>query len=515
MSYGRRSARKAVKVQEVQSAVLYARVSTKEQEQEGYSLDAQLGLLRRYAQDRGLQVIAEFVEAETAKEAGRSEFQQMLSLVRSKRVSAILCEKIDRLYRNLSDRVKVGELAVALHFVKEGTILTPSSKSHEKFIHDIKLVVAKNYIDNLSEETRKGMEEKARQGIWPSYAPYGYINVVSGAKRTIRLDKSLAPKIKRLFVAYADEGLSLDSVRRLAIEIGLRSRNGNRIHKSGIAQILSNPIYCGLIQWNRHVYVGSHEPVVSKELFEKVQDVMHGRNRNKTGFGVLEFTYKGMLTCAHCGCAITAEMKKGKYVYYHCTGRKGRCPGQKCIEEEQVTTQISNKLRGLRIDPEILEMLRRALLESLTEERAFHVDQRESLEAECKSLEAKLEALYIDKLNGQVPLSAYDKLKAKWELELDQGQLLLSNLGKAQSSYFELGVSLLELGSNCHSRFEKANSKEKRELLKVLCSNSLYDGRYVQLSLQEPFKSMLETCEKNGENREIENWLPAKDSNLD
>lgn len=90
-------------------------------------------------------------------------------------------------------------------------------------------------------------------------------------------------------------------------------------------------------------------------------------------------------------------------------------------------------------------------------------------------------------------------------------EIVFESSRQAQSSYFELG----ELGSNCHLGFEKASPKEKRELLKTLCSNCLYDGRNVQLLLQEPFKSMLEICQKNGENREIENWLPAKDSNLD
>ena len=79
----------------------------------------------------------------------------------------VLVEKTDRLYRNLKDWVTIDELGLEIHFVKENVVLSPDSRSSEKFMHGIKVLMAKNYIDNLSEEVRKGMLEKARQGIWP------------------------------------------------------------------------------------------------------------------------------------------------------------------------------------------------------------------------------------------------------------------------------------------------------------------------------------------------------------
>src|SRR5215475_283040 len=116
---------------------------------------------------------------------------------------AILVEKTDRLYRNLRDWVTMDELDVEIHLVKENVVLSPESRSHEKFMHGIKILMAKNYIDNLSEETRKGMIEKAKQGIWPSYAPLGYVNVVGAdGKRTIAPDPVLASAIKKMYERY-------------------------------------------------------------------------------------------------------------------------------------------------------------------------------------------------------------------------------------------------------------------------------------------------------------------------
>jgi len=152
-------------------AAIYARVSTKEQE-EGYSIASQLELLRAYCAANGIEVVSEFVEAETAKEAGRRMFGEMLDLARRGGIAAIVVEKTDRLCRNLKDRVSVDDLDLAIHLVKEGEVISKDSRSHAKFVHDIKLVLSKNYIDNLSEETRKGMLQKARQGIHPTKAPF-------------------------------------------------------------------------------------------------------------------------------------------------------------------------------------------------------------------------------------------------------------------------------------------------------------------------------------------------------
>jgi site-specific DNA recombinase len=103
-------------------------------------------------------------------------------------------------YRNLKDWVRLDELDIEIHLVKEGIILSRDSRSSEKFVHGIKVLMAKNYIDNLSEEARKGMQEKAEQGIWPTVAPLGYLNVMGpDGKKIIVTDPKSAPVIAHLF----------------------------------------------------------------------------------------------------------------------------------------------------------------------------------------------------------------------------------------------------------------------------------------------------------------------------
>jgi site-specific DNA recombinase len=183
-------------------AVLYARVSSDEQEKEGFSIPAQQKLLRGYAADNGIRVLREFVDVETAKVAGRTGFNQMVEFLkqqdRGNRCRTILVEKTDRLYRNLRDYVTVDELDVNVHFVKESVVLSPDSHSSEKFVHGIKVLMAKQYVDNLGEEVKKGMREKAEQGIWPSKAPLGYKNVEGpDGKKIIVPDPATAEIVKR------------------------------------------------------------------------------------------------------------------------------------------------------------------------------------------------------------------------------------------------------------------------------------------------------------------------------
>ena len=109
---------------------------------------------------------------ETAKQTGRADFGEMVGYLKAHpSVRVMLVEKTDRLYRNFKDWVTIDELDVEMHFAKEGAVLSSDSRSSEKFMHGIKVLMAKNYIDNLSEETRKGMQEKAEQGIWPTKTP--------------------------------------------------------------------------------------------------------------------------------------------------------------------------------------------------------------------------------------------------------------------------------------------------------------------------------------------------------
>ena len=197
---------------------------------------------------------------------------------------------------------------------KENVVMSPTSKSHETFSHGLNVLLAERFSNNLSEETQKGMLEKARQGIWPSQAPIGFANVEGpNRKRIIVQDPVLAPLVRRLFELYATGMYSAKDLSKEAANIGLAHRkSGNKLAKSVVYDILNNPIYYGDFYWKKILYNGNHEPIISKELFDKVQKAMDTRSSCPTGRQTRNFIFQGMLTCGHCGCAVVAEIHKGK-----------------------------------------------------------------------------------------------------------------------------------------------------------------------------------------------------------
>lgn len=187
-------------VQTNNKTIIYARVLSKDQEREGYSIPAQLKLLRSYALKNDFIVVKDFIDVETAKQSGRTNFDQMVVFLQDHPdVKVLLCEKTDRLYRNFRDYVTIDDLDLTVILVKEGTVLNRNSNSHDKFIHGIKVLMAKNYIDNLSEETKKGLVEKAERGEYPSRAPIGYIH----KDKKLLVDNKIAPLIRDVYERYA------------------------------------------------------------------------------------------------------------------------------------------------------------------------------------------------------------------------------------------------------------------------------------------------------------------------
>ena len=504
-------------------AVIYARVSTKEQEKEGFSIPAQLKLLKEYAAAQGFTVAQELVDVETAKQTGRAGFGEMVAYLRAHpAVRVLLVEKTDRLYRNLKDWVTVDELDVEIHFAKEGVVLSHESRSSEKFMHGIKVLMAKNYIDNLSEEARKGMQEKAEQGIWPTVAPLGYRNVAGpDGKKIIEPDPETAPIIARLFEWYAAGSFSLREATKKVRAVGLVHRkSGAPVPTSTVHSILRNRLYSGEFGWNGRRYEGKHQPLVSPELWERVQGVLDDRQANKHRRAKHNFAFSGLIACGHCGCSIVGEIKKQRYIYYHCTGYKGRCE-EPYVREEVLERQFSDRLGQLSFDDEALEWVREALHASHADETREHEGAIERLHTEHKRLQSRLDAMYIDKLDGRVDATFYERMSTSWREEQTRRLREIERHQAANKSYMDEGVRLLELARNARRLFERQEPREKRRLLNFLVSNCSWKSGELTATLRQPFDLLAKTTlalEKGKAAGGIANgpsqiWLPGPDSN--
>jgi site-specific DNA recombinase len=500
-------------------AVIYARVSSKEQEKEGFSIPAQLKLLKEYAAANSFVVAQEYVDVETAKQTGRAAFGEMVSYLKAHpSVRMMLVEKTDRLYRNLKDWVTIDELDAEIHFPKEGVVLSRESRSSEKFMHGIKVLMAKNYIDNLSEEARKGQQEKAEQGIWPTKTPLGYVNVTGpDGRKVIAVDPDVAPIVAKLFEWYATGEYALKEVAKRARAAGLAyKKSGAPVPTSTVHSILRNRLYTGRFEWNGKLYQGKHEPLVSVEEWERVQGVMDGRNASKHRRMTHDFAFSGLIACGRCGCSVVGEIKKQKYIYYHCTGYADKCRGEpatcrrKYVREEVLEQQFTAMLGQLRFDDEVLEWVREALHASHADERHEHEEAIKRLQAEHRRLGERISAMYIDKLDGKIGGDFFDKMAGEWREEQLRLQRDIDQHQEAEQSYMGEGVLILELARNAKALFERQPAREKRRLLNFLLSNCSWDDGEVVAEFRQPFDLLAETAASGASARADDSGISAK-----
>jgi len=480
-------------------AIIYARVSSKEQQQEGYSIPAQLKFLRDYADKNGLSVVQEFSEAETAKKAGRAEFKNMLTFLKNNPdIKIVLVEKTDRLYRNFKDYVILDDFDLVIHLVKENEILSKDSRSHQKFIHGIKVLMAKNYSDNLSEEVKKGHQEKVEQGGYPRPAPLGYKN--NKENHTLEIEENSARFVRAAFELYATGNYSLWTLREKLIEEGLVTfYKSGKIPTCSIARLLQSPIYYGYIPYKGRLYKGIHEPLVSKDLFDDVQEILSGKGRSR-GKTRRFFTFKKLMVCGNpdCGCAVTAEEHREK-VYYHCTNFKNTCT-RKSMREDIVAPNFENVLKSLKMDDKFIELVGQGLKESLDDERKHHEQIIASLRKELSVLEDRIQKAYLDKIDGKITEGFWLSQTAEWEKRKTDLIQTFEHHEKANINYLDCGDRLLELANKAFELYSQRKNHEKQELLKFLVSTAKLFLGNLTIELRKPF-CWIPVYAKIGDNR--------------
>lgn len=494
----------------MERAVLYARVSSKEQETEGYSIPAQLKFLHEYASKHTYSVVQEFVDVETAKKSGRPEFARMLAYVTDDpSVKHILVEKTDRLLRNFFDYHLIDQLIskkqnITIHLVKEGTILSADSRSSEKFVFGIKALMAKNFIDNLSEETKKGMLEKAEQGTYPSFAPYGYMNTMENGKRVLQHDPQTAPLIKKMFELYATGQYSLLSLKRKMLADGMVYRNGKNFYHSIVEKILKNEFYTGIFYWRGKKYENaSHAPIITKELFREVQEQLARPAKQKSRKGL--FAYTTLIKCGECGSSITAEIKKEKYIYYHCTGYEGAC-SRPYMREKIIDAAIETTLQELQITDEVQQMIMQELRDSLKEQLDLHATHVEQIEKEIRVLQNRIDQAYLDKLDRKIDETFWQEQNKKWLTEKELLAAKVQGYQRPNTAHLENAHFSIELAKRATGLFRSANVEQKRALVSLLVSNFFITAGNADLELKELY-SLMRISSKTG------NWRPQRESN--
>ncbi len=466
--------------------VIFARVSTKSQEDEGYSLDSQLKLLRNYCKKKKLSIVKEFKIAETAsKEQRRKVFHDLLVYITKNKIHHFAVEKTDRAVRNIKDAAYIydwieGDERRVLHSVKEGFELNKWSTSQVKLMWGIFIAFAKQYTDSLREEAMKGWAEKLAQGWLPAVPPPGYITVTEYSKRIHVPNPDNSVLAEPLFRFFLLPDSTVVAATSEAANLGFVTRKGKPLAKSAVHRMLTNPFYIGINRFNGKDYPGAQEPLISKELFYAVQDKLHARRPTK--IRKHNPVFKGMIRCIHCDGTVTWQEQKGFY-YGVCQKRVEVCKGRKMLRQDRLEAKVVGILEGIK-DPggKILTKLKAALQVGQPEAIVGKHREKviESLNKQLDRLREMEEALYDDKLSGYISKEKYSAKQQELATQADQIRTRLNRLYEAQGE--QKPEKLKRLSRNPIANLYLTSSPDqKRIIMAVLFKRMVADGESVSI----------------------------------
>lgn len=525
--------KQVIEIEKCEQAVMLARVSSRKQER-GASLEAQEKSIKEYCNRNNLIIIEPypkaFVFTESSTRGGRKKFNEMIDFIeKQKHKTAIVVHTLDRLQRGFGECEKIKELLKAdkieVHFIVESLILDKFSSDDDFTRYDFGILSAKLYLTSMNKNVKRSQKYNREAGLWQGLAPIGYLNAKDERRRaTLILDPERAPIIKQIFEEYASGVHSLKSVWLSAKEKGLMSKEPNYnprsknygkicpISRNKIHDILTNTFYYGAMyvadeeidektkkpvktfyKLINHVY----EPIISKELFDKVQKVLKTRKKERfckeQKYAGIPFVFRGLITCK-CGCAITPEHhKKGnkEYVYLRCSHQKGTC-NQKLVNENTILEQLEREIfHQIRISPTMHDLLKTSITQSLEDEKKINASIRKKITEEISLIDTRLERLWecyldrdIDKakyeLEKQKYLEQKKDLNARVEKYSDISNGLKENIGKA-----------IDFAANLSNLMKAASPDEKNMLLKRLLTNCVLDGEVLKYEIKAPFDKLL------------------------
>ena len=474
-------------------AIIIARVSTEEQKKAGNSLPAQINRLKDYCDRRGFEIVKTVSFDESAYKKRRDDFDDILDFILGHKEKLAVCfDKVDRLSRNIFDK-RVSVLydkalidEIELHFVSDQQVINSQLSAGEKFHFSISLGLAKYYSDAISDNTKRAQEQILRNGIYPTQPPYGYKRVpVSKGKTEIVVDEFASRIVQKVYEWYSTGSYSMDLLRKkLKEEYGIAWSHGY------IDKVLKNNFYHGVMTWNKKMYPHSYLPIISKQLFDQVQQIKSGFNKKRGKFDGLPYIYRGLLRCEHCGLAITPEKQKG-YVYYHCTQYNGK-HGAEWLREENITEQIGVVFKGLQLPTEIHEQILETLKSTHDSKVEFRGQQFEKLTSEHEMYAKRIEKIYMDKLDGCITDDEYDRYSQSFREKLSEIDARLVLLQDAEDNYYVAAEYLLDLSKRAYDLFVSSELEQKRQLIKLVLQNPRIEGKTVKFEAQKPFDLLLD-----------------------
>jgi len=471
---------------------IYCRKSSEDEERQILSIEAQLTELREFAKQNNLFVVKELYESKTAKEPGREVFNFMMSEIEKGNASGILAWNPDRLARNSIDGGRVIYLVdtgkiTSLKFPTFWFEPTPQGK----FMLSVAFGQAKYYTDNLRENILRGIRQKIRRGELSAKAPLGYFN--EPRLRTIEPDKKTFNKVKEILRAFATCEYTLTKIQSKMFSLGLVDKDGKLPHLSTIQKILTNPFYYGHFRYRGEVHQGSHKPMISKKLFDKIQEalILNGKPRKKRG--PKNFQFLNFAVCGECGYSITAErhIKKSglKFVYYRCThkSKTQNCSQTRFLREEVLTEQVKESCQKVSLSDDWREKYLAKVGEWKKENSQSSNFFAQNLKIELEKAKTKINRLMDAYLEGDLELPEFQLKKNDLMSEKKDIEEKLSDFERKGNHWLELVRNWIIEANQAKNFVLENNFSEMKNLIKKIGSNRRILNQRLFVDFKKPW----------------------------
>lgn len=486
-------------------AVIYARVSTEEQKKKGYSIDAQIDRCVEFANREGyfgndIKIFKE--EGKSAKTLNRPVLKEMFKYIQKNRkdIEVLIFWKWDRLSRGEDeDYIELknffNKFGITPLSVEENNETTPEAKLTRR----ITFATSTYELDKDSQRTKLGMQRKANEGYPPFKAPLGYVNGDnSEGKRTFIIDESNAFFVREAFNLYSTSMYTLEGLGEKLFKIGFKNKYGQPYPARKFEEILKNKNYTGDFVWNGKTYKGKYEPIISKELYYRVQEKLGYPNKPKQEKH--EHTYQRLIRCTKCGCLVSPDgqqgaHKSGNYTYYSCNNKKKMHPKRPPrITEQQLDIAVQDIINSIHLPDEVFELMKLNIYKSLDE-----MYEIENISATYRNNRIKELQTYIDSCHESIMMKKIprglteEKLLNKMEAygeELDELLIEAKESNEVNKNIYKNINLLLHFCHNVPTLYLEASMKEKQMLLRTFIDTIQYYDGELTVKLKPIFDSL-------------------------
>lgn len=480
--------------------VALARVSSREQEREGFSLEVQEDALKRYAETHDGKIVKLFKIAETAsKRDERKTFKEMIAYAKkhSFELDGLLFYKVDRAARNLFDYVELerleSEYQVPFISISQQTDNNPAGRMMRRTLANM----ASFFTEQMAVDISQGINRRVQEGMFPGKAPYGYKNTRANGRRVIQLDATEAAKVRRLFHLYAFENCTLEGiVQRMAAE-GLEYRSGNPAwSRTSVHNMLTDRAYIGEIRYRGNWFPGKHEPIVDRSTWDRVQTLLGNRQQVTH-----TMTYASdLIECGHCGHKITGEWKIKQtksgprdYLYYRCTKYNKPDHPRVRVTEAELDQQVLALFDRIRIEDDNVRDWFRAVLASKTKDaQADTRAQRAELQRQETLIAGQQDRLLNLRIDGQIDDDTFSRKQTELRDRLASIRLQSDVLDRSRDENAELASRVFELSQTLRQRWLTADYAEKRKILEIVWLNCRLVDASLCPTIRKPFDVLAE-----------------------